>query len=173
MRGPDRSPFGTMGAGRLDNAMIEKRVRVQASPERTWQAWVYAGELTQWLCVEANVERQEGGAYELFWNPKDHSIDSTIGCKVLTYDEPRLLAFTWKGPKELAAVMNGDESRLTRVRVTFRPEGEQTEVTLQHTGWGEGPDWERARQWHVTAWEMAFKELTKHLAGGGAQPCCQ
>lgn len=176
MRGRGPAWFGTMVAahgGRLDTVMIETRVIVEASPERTWQAWVYAGEVTRWFSPAANVERHVGGAYELFFNPKDPSTDSTIGCKILTYDEPSELAFTWKGPKELAAVMNGDESKLTRVRVTFRPVDGKTEVTVQHTGWGEGPEWEKARQWHVRAWEMVLTSLQKHLAGGGAEPCCQ
>lgn len=152
---------------------IRQTVVVEASPERTWQAWVYPGELTRWFAPGAYVERRVGGLFELYFNPADHDVDSTRGCRILTYDEPLELAFTWKGPKELAAVMNGDEARLTRVRVWLRPAGEQTEVVLEHTGWGEGADWEQARQWHVRAWEMVLGGLKKHLSGGGAAPCCQ
>lgn len=152
---------------------IEQRILVEASPERAWQAWIWNGEVTQWLTVEANVEQREGGAYELFWNPADHTVDSTIGCKILRYDQPSELSFTWKGPQAMAAVMNGDEAKLTRVRVTFRAVGDKTEITVQHSGFGEGPEWEKARQWHVKAWEMATTELQKHLSGGGAAPCCQ
>lgn len=152
---------------------IRQIVHVNAGPERTWQAWTRAEELTRWLTAEAHVEPRVGGPFELFWNPANHEVDSTIGCQILALREPEELQFNWKGPKELAHVMNTPGTPLTQVTVSLRPAAGGTEVTLVHTGWGEGPDWEQARQWHVKAWEMALGELQKHLDGGGGAPCCR
>lgn len=152
---------------------VSQTIRTDATLERTWQAWVYPAELTRWFAPGAAVERRVGGAYELFFDPAHPEQNSTKGCRLLTYEEPTELVFTWKGPDEFAQVMNQDDSRLTQVRVRLRQAGEGTEVQVEHTGWGEGPDWEQARQWHVGAWDMVLKQLQEHLAGGGAAPCCQ
>lgn len=153
---------------------IEQTALFAAPLHPTWNAWLSPGELTRWFAPKANIEPALGGAYELFFNPADPAHDSTIGCRITKLEPHAELAFTWKGPSPLAAVMNQDEERLTRVHITFQAEGEQTRVTLLHTGWGEGPEWERAREWHVKAWEMMLQSLRRHLANGGAKrcPCC-
>ena len=72
---------------------------IAATRERVWDLFTTAGGLTSWLCLRARVEPRVGGAYELFWNPDATrpESDSTLGCRILSIDRPRLLSFTWRG----------------------------------------------------------------------------
>lgn len=145
--------------------------QLTAPPERVWQAWTSSEALSQWFAPQAFVEPRVGGAFELYFNPANHEVDSTKGCTLLTYEEPQQLSFTWKGPGPLAAIMN-QEGSLTQVLVSFAPIQTGTELIIQHSGWGEGADWERARQWHQGAWEMMLSNLQKHLQADETDPCC-
>ena len=117
--------------------------------------------LGAWLCLRANVEPRVGGAYELFWNPDesrpDH--DSTIGCRVLSIDRPRLLAFSWRGSDEVADVMNVEGAPQTSVTVQLLPRPSGTRLVVVHEGWGEGDGWARARAWFDRAWSGALERL--------------
>lgn len=136
--------------------------------DRVWEAWTRPERLTAWLCLRANVEPVVGGRYELFWNPDpakpEH--DSTIGCRVLSVDRPRLLRFSWRGANEVAAVMNRPDAPVTEVEVRLSPTPDGTRLTLVHSGWADGPDWERARAWFDRAWSGALERLRTTLAQG-------
>ena len=135
---------------------------------RVWAAWTHAEELAKWLCLRAVVDPAVGGRYELFWNPdpsKPES-DSTLGCRVLSVDPPRLLRFTWRGADEVADVMNAPDVAPTEVEVRLLPILEGTRLKVSHEGWGDGEGWDRARAWFDRAWSGALKALRQHLSGG-------
>lgn len=127
--------------------------------DRVWDHWTRAEELSSWLCLHANVEPRVGGPYELFWNPDRPESDSTIGCRVLSVDHPRLLQFTWRGSDEVADVMNTPGVPATEVKVELFPTPWGTRLELTHSGWGDGPDWARAREWFERAWYATFEKL--------------
>jgi uncharacterized protein YndB with AHSA1/START domain len=151
---------------------IREEVVVAASPDILWHAWTISDRVAKWFAPAANVDARIGGAYEVFFDPTDHSRMSTKGCKVTAMEPHRHLAFTWKGPDHVAAIMN-DESRLTVVRVTLSPEGDGTRVVVEHTGWGEGEEWAKAREWHVMAWKQVTGSLKSALESGQGDLCCQ
>ena len=62
------------------------------------------------------------------------------------------LAFTWHPGQP--------EPEATLVTVTFRPQGDQTEVQLVHTGWEVRPDGARARSGYDTGWDIVLGHLT-------------
>ena len=83
--------------------------------DRLWEAWTTPEGLSSWLCLRADVEPAVGGRFELFWNPDASrpESDSTLGCRVLSIDRPRLLQFTWRGSDEVAEVMNAPGAPVT------------------------------------------------------------
>ena len=122
--------------------------------------------LEKWLTVKADVEMKEGGKYELFWTPDDPdpTSNSTYGCKVLAVDRPHYFNIEWKGNAEQKGFMNTVRP-LTNVTVLFSDMGNnQTKVSLIHTGWREGENWERARRYFINSWTGAFRQL-EELAG--------
>lgn len=117
--------------------------------------------LTKWLTKKAEVELKVGGKYELFWTPQntDMTINSTYGCKILSFERPYYMNFEWRGNAEQKIFMNNVRP-LTNVTVLFsKLDDNKTKVTLIHTGWREGQNWETARQYFVKAWAGAFKQL--------------
>ncbi len=134
--------------------------------DRVWNAWTTSAGLASWLCLRAEVEPVVGGRYELFWNPDATrpESDSTLGCRVLSVDRPRLLRFTWRGADEVADVMNVPGAPVTEVEVRLLPTPDGTRLEISHAGWGDGPGWERARAWFDRAWSGALEQLRTVLA---------
>ena len=116
--------------------------------------------LTTWLTTAAEVEAEVGGRYELFWNPRDREVDSTIGCRITALVADELVAFQWRGPRAFRDFANGSDP-LTHVVVAFLPVDSGTRVHLVHSGWRSGPEWEEARVWQERAWSGALRELER------------
>lgn len=144
---------------------LSYEIELAHSRDRVWEMFTTSAGLARWLCLRANVEARVGGAYELFWNPDESrpESDSTIGCRVLSLDHPRLLAFTWRGADAVAEVMNAPGITPTRVEVSLLPRPTGTRLLLVHSGWGDGDDWQRARAWFDRAWSGALERLREVL----------
>ncbi len=144
---------------------LSYEVLLAAPRERVWEMWTSEAGLRSWLCLRAHVEPEIGGAYELFWNSDTArpESDSTLGCVILSLDEPRLLEFTWRGADAVADVMNAPGAPVTQVRVRLFPNPGGTRLEVTHYGWGEGPGWERARAWFDRAWRGALDDLRAQL----------
>ena len=140
--------------------IIYQSIILKYSPRRAFEQFTANKNLERWLTQVADVEPKVGGKYELFWNPDDKENDSTIGCKVLVISKDRVLCFEWKGPQLFKHFMNNTKP-LTCVTVFFNPCSKGTEVHLLHTGWGDSPEWEDAREWFDKAWKNALSRLEK------------
>lgn len=140
---------------------LKYTVDIPAPRDRVWDMFATTEGLASWLCLRANVSTVPGGPYELFWNPDESrpESDSTVGCKVLSADRPRLLHFTWRGSDEVADVMNVPGAPQTHVLVLLRPTLEGTRLEVTHDGWGDGEAWMRARTWFERAWSGALDRL--------------
>jgi uncharacterized protein YndB with AHSA1/START domain len=144
--------------------VIDRVVHVTAivpvSAARAFAYFTRADLLTTWLTAAAEVEPAVGGKYELFWDPLDREVNSTIGCRITALIVDELVAFQWRGPKPFRAFANGADP-LTHVVVAFVPAGAGTRLHLVHSGWRSGPEWEEARVWQERAWSGAMKELER------------
>lgn len=127
-----------------------------------WHAWTKTEEITKWFSPDAYIEPCPGGAYELFFDPSNHEHQSTKGCKITILDPMKILGFTWKGPDQLASLMNNPSS-LTSVRVDFTARDEVTQINVEHSGWGEGKEWAEAINWHRKAWKGVLSNLKSML----------
>lgn len=149
---------------RVVEPVPDRVVRVTAvvpvSPTRAFAYFTRADLLTTWLTAAAEVEPEVGGKYELFWNPRDREVDSTIGCRITALIADELVAFQWRGPKTFRSFANGADP-LTHVVVAFVPAGAGTRVHLVHSGWRSDPAWEEARMWQERAWSGAMRALER------------
>ncbi|HEX2043249.1 MAG TPA: SRPBCC domain-containing protein [Acidimicrobiales bacterium] len=152
----------------LDSIVVERQLAAPVG--RVWEWWTDEERVRSWFAPAARVGAEPGEPYELFWEPDHPERNSTAGCRVLDSAPTERLAFEWKGPEEHAAVMNLDPPP-TAVLVTFTAlDQELTQVRVEHTGWGEGPEWEAARTWHVQAWEGVLGQLENQLGRPGDRP---
>ena len=131
-----------------------------------WQAWTETERITLWFAPAANILAEEEGAYELFFDPSDHSHMSTIGCIITTIKPMEKLSFTWKGPDQFAHFMN-EPIPVTSVEVFLREEEKGVRVLVKHTGWNNNKVWKEAREWHLKAWKDVLHSLKAGLESGG------
>ena len=61
--------------------------------------------LESWLTDEADVDPKLGGKYELFWDPNNKNINSTIGCKITGIEKDKFISFDWKGPVDFQEII--------------------------------------------------------------------
>ncbi|MBC8277446.1 MAG: SRPBCC domain-containing protein [FCB group bacterium] len=146
--------------------IIHLNFRLNLSAGESFRYFTSNALLGKWLAVEAEVEPRAGGKYELFWDPEDRENDSTIGCRVLVCQAPKLLVFEWKGARQFKDFMN--KPPLTTVSVFFTEKDDLTDIHLLHTGWRIGAEWDQARQWFEAAWKGAADKLVS-IAGLPAQ----
>ncbi|HHT20052.1 MAG TPA: SRPBCC domain-containing protein [Tissierellia bacterium] len=143
------------------NQVILKQFDVMSDQSLVFKYFIEEDKLREWLCYEAVTDPYVDGRYELYWEPDEDHQNSTEGCRITVFEKPYLIAFDWKGPRSLDAIMNQGDP-LTHVSVMLYPlAGDRTRLILQHSGFGEGEDWQRARMFFNQAWELALQRLVK------------
>lgn len=143
---------------------LKFEVKVVAPLGEVWEAWLDTDTIKKWFSPEAHIDPRLEGAFELFFDPKDHDHMSTKGCTITQFKPKELLGFSWKGPDQYAELMN-EPTPSTQVKVEFREENGETRLSLEHTGWGEGEQWAEAREWHRRAWEDVLAQLKSFMSG--------
>ena len=122
--------------------------------------------LESWLPEKAEVEPKVGGKFELFWDPQNREINSTIGCKITSIEKNKFISFEWKGPERFQSFMNFCDP-LTDVVVVFSSSSDdpkKTTLFLFHSGWRDDPDWQKARDYFKNAWSGALTNLKEKLS---------
>lgn len=146
-------------------------MRVRATPERTFEAFVY--EIGEWWQPNGLFEFSAGRRGRVGFEPgpggrltetyEDGSVFE-IG-RIVEWEPPQLLAFTWRqasfGPE-----------MVTEVRVAFEAVGEETRITVEHSGWDSVPQEHAARhgfplgvfqQRHAEWWQSLLRGLKQRL----------
>lgn len=150
---------------------FQAEIEITAPRDWVWWAWTHSERITKWFAPQANLEPRLGGAFELFFTPGNHDQMGTKGCIVTLWEPQERLGFTWKGPDDFASVMN-HEKALTYVLVTLSEKEEGTHVLVEHFGWGDTEEWEKAKAWHQMAWPQVLSSLKKELESGKGELCC-
>ncbi len=140
----------------LFDVYIERELNI------VWSAWTKSDKVSQWFAPAANIVAKEGGAYELFFDPSDHTHMSTLGCVIIKIEPMKELSFTWKGPDQFSKLMN-EPNPITFVEILFEKEKKGSRVFIRHSGWKEGKAWDEAKSWHATAWKQVLESMKSYL----------
>ncbi len=158
----------SVSRGKSDSSpasILYHSVRLDCNVHRAFKMFTDNRLVESWLILpydgsHADIEPRLGGKYELFWEKENSERNSTLGCKVTVIAPDTLLGFEWKGPPEFSRFMN--KQPLTHVTVFFMPlEHGKTMVHLVHSGWGDTPEWQQAREWFQKSWSSAFQNLER------------
>jgi uncharacterized protein YndB with AHSA1/START domain len=141
----------------LDEILIQ--VTVPLPVPMIYAALVTADQLQGWLCDTARVSPQVGGEYALSWKAPT-AFESRGKVEQLTQDLD--VGFSWFAPLQFAKLMN-EPTPKTHVYVRLQESPEGVDVTLEHTGWGSGEEWEEARSWHFHFWEERLERFKDYL----------
>jgi uncharacterized protein YndB with AHSA1/START domain len=128
---------------------------LDASPAHVFQALTDAQELSRWWTTSAESEPRTGGAFSYGFEFADASRDHTY---VGTYHDVtpnERVSYPWQ-----AAV--GE----TTVDVRLRPRDDGTELTLTHSGWGDGAEVDEAVELHEQGWSFFLDNLVAYVERG-------
>jgi uncharacterized protein YndB with AHSA1/START domain len=143
---------------------IEKEVVVAATPEQAWEAWTTRAGITSFFAPDARIDARPDGAFEVWFDPgAAPGARGADDMRFLALQPPRMLSFTWNAPPHLPQV----RGHRTFVVVRLEPAAErQTRVTLHHTGWGDGGEWDQAYAYFDRAWGHVLGNLKKRFDAG-------
>lgn len=143
---------------------IDAEITVPAGVDAVWQAWTTRDGVRGFFAPDAHVEARVGGPFQIYMDPgAEPGHRGADDMRFLALQPPRMLSFDWNAPPHLAAV----RQQRTVVIVRLHPQGSQsTRVTLHHTGWGDGDEWDRAFQYFDKAWPAVLGNLKLRFETG-------
>ena len=141
---------------------IDKEVLIQATLDQAWDAWTTREGITSFFAPDARIDPKPGGALEVYINPyAAPGLKGADDMRYLALQPKRMLSFTWNAPPSLPEV----RQQRTVVIIRFTPVSDtSTRVTLHHTGWGDGGEWDKAFGYLDKAWSNVLGSLQKRFA---------
>jgi len=150
----------TAPAAALERA-LDKEVVVNATQDQVWDAWTTREGIVSFFAPDAKIEPRVGGAFAIYIDP-----DAPAGMKgaddmhYMALQPKKMLSFDWNAPPHLPQA----RSQRTFVILHFEPVGDkQTRVTLHHTGWGDGGEWDKAYAYFDHAWDGVLGNLKRRF----------
>ena len=156
--------LGGVPAAQAAERAIDKEVVVKASLDQAWKAWTTREGITSFFAPDAVIEPRVGGAFHIHMDPAAPAgAKGADDMRFMALQPQKMLSFDWNAPPSLP------EARAQRsfVVVRFFPLTEiTTRVTLHHTGWGDGGEWDKAYAYFDKAWAGVLGNLQKRFDTG-------
>lgn len=152
--------FPATGAERA----IDKEVVVPATPEQVYRAWTTREGIVGFFAPDAEIDARPGGAFHIFINPlAEPGMKGADDIRYMALQSPSMVSFDWNAPPSIPEIRR----QRTFVVVRIAPAGEgMARVTLHHTGWGTGGEWDRTYAYFDRAWGNVLANLHKLFATG-------
>jgi uncharacterized protein YndB with AHSA1/START domain len=143
---------------------IEKSVVVEATLDQVWDSWTTREGIIGFFAPDAKIEPRVGGAFQIYIDPlAEPGMKGADEMRFMALQPKKMISFDWNAPPSLPEA----RAQRTFVVVRFEPLGEkQTRVTLHHTGWGEGGEWDKAHAYFDRAWGNVLINLQKRWTTG-------
>ncbi|MGZ9075984.1 MAG: SRPBCC family protein [Burkholderiaceae bacterium] len=143
---------------------IDKSIVVPATLDQTWDAWTTREGIISFFAPDAKIEPKVGGAFHIYINPlAEPGQKGADDMRFMALQPKQMLSFDWNAPPHLPAA----RQQRTFVVVRFAPVSEkETRVSLHHTGWGEGGEWEKTYAYFDRAWGGVLANLKKRFESG-------
>ncbi len=130
--------------------IINGSVTVPAGKKAVWETWTTEDGIRSFFAPDCKIDPKPGGSFEIYFLPNAEpglrGADDMVFLALQPYD---MISFTWNAPPSLPNV----RGHRTSVVVWFREAGDsRTIVTLYHSGWGTGLEWDDAYQYFKKAW---------------------
>jgi uncharacterized protein YndB with AHSA1/START domain len=143
---------------------IDKEIVVAATLDQVWEAWTTRAGVVSFFAPDATIDPRPGGAFQIYFDPLAPAGNrGADDMRFLALQPKRMLSFDWNAPPSLPEA----RAQRTFVVVRFEPLGErETRVTLRHTGWGDGGEWDNAYAYFDRAWGNVLANLRKRFDTG-------
>lgn len=143
---------------------IDKEVVVAATVDQAWEAWTTREGITSFFAPDAKIEPKVGGAFAIYIDPgAPAGSKGADDMRFMALQPKTMISFDWNAPPSLPEA----RAQRTFVVVRFAPVDEKTtRITLHHTGWGDGGEWDRAYAYFDRAWGGVLGNLKKRFESG-------
>ena len=143
---------------------LDKEIVLAASLDAAWNAWTTREGITSFFAPDAVIEARVGGPFQIHINPLaapgERGADDM---RFMAIDAKKMISFDWNAPPSLPLA----RAQRTFVVVRFfAVDDRTTRVTLHHTGWGEGGEWDKAYTYFERAWGNVLGSLKKRFDTG-------
>ena len=143
---------------------IDKQIEVAATLDQAWDAWTTREGITSFFAPDAKIEPRVGGAFQIYFDPlAQPGLKGADDMRYMAVQPKKMISFDWNAPPSLP------EARQQRsfVVVRFEPLADKlTRVTLHHTGWGEGGEWDKTYTYFDRTWGFVLGNLKKRFDAG-------
>lgn len=146
---------------------VRRSVRVRATPERAFEAFVSVPEVLSWLADGAVIGARPGGGWGVGWFRDPSSDAGTTLRGTLSVFEPgkRLVV-----AEAVFSTADDEEFGPLTLRVDFHARDGGTEVVLVQEGRSPAPGWEAHGIPVPDAWEIHLRQLRLWLDEGKKLP---
>jgi uncharacterized protein YndB with AHSA1/START domain len=130
---------------------ISAELTVNAPVEKVYQAWTTEEGIKSFFAPDCNIKMEVMGPYEIIFLPKNkEGFRGGEGNVVLTFQENKMLSFTWNSPPEFKKMRN----ERTHVLIKFvSMDDNSTKLLFFQDGWGEGDGWDEVYEYFNQAWK--------------------
>lgn len=143
---------------------VDKEIIVPAGVDAVWQAWTTSDGIKTFFAPDALVEPRVGGAFRIHVDPgAEPGSKGADDMRILAIQPKKMLSFDWNAPPSLPQA----RQQRTFVIVRLHPvDAKTTRVTLHHTGWGDGGEWDQAYQYFDRTWGHVLAALKTRFEQG-------
>jgi uncharacterized protein YndB with AHSA1/START domain len=143
---------------------IDKSIDVPATLDDTWAAWTTREGIVSFFAPDAEIDARVGGAFHIHIDPgAPAGSKGADDMRFMALQPKQMLSFDWNAPPSLPEA----RAQRTFVVVRFEPLADKvTRVTLHHTGWGTGGEWDKAYTYFDRAWTNVLGNLKKRFEQG-------
>ncbi|HUG22803.1 SRPBCC family protein [Piscinibacter sp.] len=143
---------------------IDKETIVPAPVAEVWRSWTTKTGIESFFAPQAEIDARPGGAFHIHFDPlAQPGMKGADDMRFMALQPMTMLSFDWNAPPSLP------EARGQRTFVIVRlhdVDGRSTRVTLHHTGWGDGGEWDKAYAYFDRAWGNVLANLKKRHESG-------
>jgi uncharacterized protein YndB with AHSA1/START domain len=157
------SALATLMGAQAAERSIDKQVEVAASVDEVWEAWTTRDGIKSFFAPDANIDPRVGGAFQIYMDPlAEPGLKGADEMRFMALQPKKMISFDWNAPPHLAQA----RKQRTFVVVRFEPVSDKlTRVTLHHTGWGDGGEWDKTFDYFERAWPYVLGNLKKRFDG--------
>lgn len=156
--------FAIAAPVRAAERSIDKEVVVAATVDQVWDAWTTREGIVSFFAPDAKIDARVGGAFQIHIDPlAEPGARGADDMRFMALQPKKMLSFDWNAPPHLPAA----RQQRTFVIVRIEPVDErQTKVSLHHSGWGDGGEWDKAYAYFERAWGGVLGNLKKRFDSG-------
>ena len=143
---------------------IDKSIDIAATLDEAWASWTTREGIVSFFAPDAEIDARVGGAFHIHIDPgAPAGGKGADDMRFMALQPKQMLSFDWNAPPSLPEA----RAQRTFVVVRFEPLGDKlTRVTLHHTGWGAGGEWDKAYLYFDRAWGNVLGNLKKRFEQG-------